>query len=234
MTTRVKFCGITRPEDAAAAAELGAWAVGLVFAPASPRRVSVERAAEVVASLPRGVLRVGVFQDQPVGEVAAAARAAGLDLIQLHGKEGEDDLRSLGPERCVRAVVLTDERSLAAALESPAAYLLADRPRDVGACRPLPSLDGGGTPAPETPGAGRTPDWALAERLAARRPMLLAGGLTPENAAEAAARARPWGLDVSSGVETAPGIKDRGRMAEFMRAITRPPPHKEDRVRGGE
>ncbi|MBI5884384.1 MAG: phosphoribosylanthranilate isomerase [Elusimicrobia bacterium] len=205
MTTRVKFCGITRPEDAAAAAELGAWAVGLVFAPSSPRRVSVERARAVVAALPRGVLSVGVFQDQPAGEVAAAALAAGLDLIQLHGKEGEDDLRALGPERCVRAVVLADERSLAAALESPAAYLLVDRPKDEG------------------PGAGRTADWALAERLASSRITLLAGGLTPENAAEAAARARPWGLDVSSGVETAPGIKDRGRMAAFMKAaVTRP------------
>lgn len=202
MSVPVKVCGVTRPEDAALAAQLGAWAVGLVFHPDSPRRVTLAQGRAVCAALPRGVKRVGVFMDQELEEIVEAQRALSLDLIQLHGAEGRGLREELGVERCIKSVLLGDETAVERAAREPAGWLLVDRPR-----------------TPEA-GAGPRPDAALTRKLAARRPKtLLAGGLTPENAAAAWAEARPWGLDVSSGVESAPGVKDPAKLRAFFGAL---------------
>ncbi|MFH1723368.1 MAG: indole-3-glycerol phosphate synthase TrpC [Elusimicrobiota bacterium] len=218
---RVKICGLTRPDDACAAAELGAWAVGLIFAPGSARRVSVEAARRVTALLPEKVLRVGVFLDQPEAEIRRVDRELGLDLIQLHGAETNLLCRTLGPERCVKAVFLGGEEGVERALRCEAGYLLVDRPRT-------------------SPPAGAV-DWGLSGRLAAKRPRtLLAGALTPANVGEAVRQVRPWGVDVSSGVERSPGVKDERKLRDFFAAVRRPygdieaPRAAEGREGGGE
>ena len=116
--TRVKICGITNPQDARVAADCGAWAIGLVFHPQSPRCVSLATAQAIGKAVPRSVLRVGVFMDQPIDEVRRTAEEAELDLIQLHGRESDEDCRSLGIKRCMKAFVL----------ESPAAPTVSERP----------------------------------------------------------------------------------------------------------
>ena len=201
--TAVKICGVTRPEDARLAARLGGpalWAVGVVFAPGSPRRVGAALAARIRAALPDAVRLVGVFMDQPLDYVLRTARRGRLDLLQFHGAEGTDYLRAAGPERCVKAWVLRGPGSLRAAERCPAAWLLVDRPRDARGPR------------------GRTGRGAAA-RLARRRRLLLAGGLTSATVGAAIGRVRPWGVDVSSGVESSPGLKDPGRLREFFSAV---------------
>lgn len=198
----VKICGVTRPEDAVVAAECGAWAIGLIFAPGSPRRVSSETARRVTRALPKGVLRVGVFLDQRADEVARLREEAELDLVQLHGAETNLYLRALDPKRCIKSVFLRGAESLPRALEYEAEYLLLDRPRAV----------------PDA--AAASVDWDLARALAERRAkVLLAGGLLPETVGAAIRRVRPWGVDVSSGLERAPGIKDSARIREFFSAL---------------
>ncbi len=203
MKIKVKICGIARRVDALLAAELGAWAIGFVFHPKSPRCVTPEEAREIGNALPTGsALKVGVFMDQPVETILAAAKTANLDLLQLHGGEPLSHFQALDPERCIQAVSSADPAVLEAAAGHPAAYLLIDRPR---------------TPAGPSPGMV---DLALAEKLARRHSgLLLAGGLAPENAAEAIRQVRPWGVDVSSGIESAPGLKDPDRMAFFFKAV---------------
>jgi len=185
----VKICGITSASAIAAAAEAGADAVGFVFA-RSPRRVSPQSARALAADLPAGMLRVAVFR-HPEAELVAEV----IDALEPHW-------------------VQTDAADFAG-FGLPAG------------CRPLPVYRDGGVPAPsDTParllfegvvsGAGRTADWHEARRLAARTELILAGGLTPENVDAAIRAVRPWGVDVSSGVERAPGQKDPARIAEFV------------------
>lgn len=198
--TKVKICGITRLDDALAAADSGAWAIGLIFAPGSPRRVDLRRAKSISGRLPKGILKVGVFLDQDEAEILRAREEARLDLLQLHGAEDDAFCRRLGLSRCIKAVTLKDAASLIPARGFRARYLLVDRPRSA---EPGPSVD-----------------WGLARRLTrARKRVLLAGGLTPENVNQAVLRARPWGVDASSGLESAPGIKDRRRIAAFIAAV---------------
>jgi phosphoribosylanthranilate isomerase len=197
----VKICGITRREDAEAAVSAGADALGFVFWPASPRYIDPFRARALVSALPPFVTPVGVFVDQPAEYVNGVARAAHLGVVQLHGAEGADYARTM-----IRPVMK------AVALGAAAADSL-----EVWPARVLVLLDvhdpvrRGGT--------GRTIDWTQAAVVARRRRVVLAGGLTAENVGEAIARVRPFGIDVSSGVEASPGIKDHGRLKALFEAV---------------
>lgn len=202
----VKICGLTTPEDAAAAALAGADLIGLNFHPPSPRFVTPEAAARIIAAARReapAVRAVGVFVDVDRATIDAAVRGAGLDLVQLHGAEPPDWCRAL-PWPWLKAHRLRSEADvdrIAAWLETPESLFLADAWH--------PTLAGG---------TGRALDADLARRAAGLGRMLLAGGLTAETVAEAVRAVRPAGVDVASGVERAPGVKDHARMRAFIAA----------------
>jgi phosphoribosylanthranilate isomerase len=193
----VKICGITRLEDAAAAVALGAGAIGFVFWPQSPRYIDPERAREIANALPPGVLRVGVFVNQAAAHVNDIASRVGLSAAQLHGDEEPDYASRVSPQ-VIKALTL--ETSAAVWPEQTMILLDAHDP-----------IRRGGT--------GRTIDWTAAADFARERRTLLAGGLTPENVGEAIARVRPFGIDVSSGVESSPGIKDHQRLRALFEAV---------------
>ena len=197
--TRVKICGITRIEDALLAARLGAAAVGFVCWPGSPRYVSPGRARGIVRALPPLVASVGVFVNQPDDEVEAIAREAALDLVQLHGDEPVESCLRFG-RRAIKSVAVTDGFDPSSWPES--VTLLAD------ASDPL-----------RRGGTGRTADWEAVARVARRRPVFLAGGLNPGNVARAITSVRPYAIDLSSGVEHAPGIKDPALMCALFDAV---------------
>ena len=193
----VKICGITRPEDAEEAVRLGADAIGFVFWPGSPRRIDPFRARTIAAALPPFVTPVGVFVDQPMDEVAGIASLVRLGAVQLHGRETLAAVSSAN-RPVIKAITLQDS------LESwPTSVLLLLDVHD--------PVKHGGT--------GRTIDWTAAAQVAARRRVVLAGGLTPENVGAAIARVQPFGIDVSSGVERAPGVKEHGRLRALFEAI---------------
>jgi phosphoribosylanthranilate isomerase len=199
---RVKICGITRDEDAQLAAQLGATAIGLVLWPGSPRYLGAERARAIVGNLPSHVTAVGVFVNQPLDEVRRAAETAALGAVQLHGEEPLEYAQAL-LQPVVKAVPVTtgfDPAALGAWPPEITVLLDAHDPVRRG-------------------GTGTTIDWTLAARAAAHRPVLLSGGLTPENVAEAIGQVRPYGIDLSSGVERAPGIKDPGRLRALFDAL---------------
>jgi phosphoribosylanthranilate isomerase len=198
----VKICGITRLEDAQAAVAAGANALGFVFWPKSPRLIDTATAREIVEMLPASVTPIGVFVDQPADEVAAIVAQVGLRAVQLHGSEDEDYVRAM-TKPVVKAVSLTDETPLRAVDRwTPDVTVLLDVHDPV-----------------RKGGTGRTIDWDAASEIARRRDIILAGGLTPENVVEAVTRVRPFGIDVSSGVETRPGIKDHGRIMALFEAV---------------
>lgn len=200
--TDVKICGLTRAEDVALACELGARYLGFNFSAASPRRVSPAAARQLVSSAPRHVRRVGVFVDETAEQMREAADAAGLDFIQIHRPLRADDL-DLSP-RPVFAVARVGNT-----LQAPPDETLAG-------CRAI-LFDAAASGM--AGGTGATFDWDL---LAGRRwpvPVFLAGGLAPENVGEAIARVAPAAVDVASGVESAPGVKDEEKMARFFRAV---------------
>ena len=203
----VKICGITRVEDAALAAELGATWIGFVFWPGSPRFVPRAAAADILAAMPPHVTGVGVFVDQPPAEVDATAAQVGLGAVQLHGDESPDAYL-VGGRRVIKALRLAPEsRESAADAVWPAATLLLDA---------FDPVRMGGT--------GRQVDWTLAAAIARRRRTILSGGLRAENVQEALARVAPYALDVSSGIEVTPGIKDPARMRAFFDAVRRAAP----------
>ena len=195
--TRVKICGVTRVADALHAARAGADAIGLNFYPRSPRCVSVETAAEIAAALPDGIQTVGVFVDADRDRIADVAERVGLDGIQFHGDEPPELCRGWN-RTTIKAVRVDGPRALAAAAEFPVDYVLADA-HVVG--------QHGGT-------GRRVPlEWLVGvpnERL------ILAGGLTPETVAEAVRAVHPAMVDVASGVESAPGIKDPEKVERFI------------------
>ncbi len=207
MRVRVKICGITRAEDARAAALAGADAVGLVFYPPSPRAVDLERAQAAVAGLPAFVARVGVFVDPEPEAVRAAVAAAALDLLQFQGREPPELCRAFG------------RPYLKALRAAPGTDLAAEARRYSDACAILVDTHRPGVPG----GTGEAFDWSLIPPSLGRppgaRPLVLAGGLHPGNVAEAVRRVRPWAVDVSSGVEAAPGIKDAALVAAFVREV---------------
>jgi len=197
----IKICGLTRPEDAALAVALGARAVGFIFWPKSPRNVSPERAREMVERLPPFVTPVGVFVNQSATEINWIAERVGLGAVQLHGDEHVAEAREI-EWPVVKAV--TGDQVEEAVDEWPSHVMLLIDAQD----------------RERRGGTGQTADWSVAARLAARRPTLLAGGLRPDNVAEAIVRVRPFGIDVSSGVEVTPGIKDHERMRALFRAVS--------------
>jgi phosphoribosylanthranilate isomerase len=181
------------------AAAAGADAIGVNLWPGSKRFVDDAAARAVLAAVPPGVLKVGVFVNAPAAEVAARVRELGLDRAQLHGDERPEEFAALDPARVVRVVRVRDEASFAAAAGWSPALWLYDAFVD--------GFGGGGVPAP----------WPLVARHA-RRPFLLAGGLVPGNVAAAVAAVRPDGVDVASGVERAPRRKDPELVAAFISA----------------
>ncbi len=196
----LKACGITRAEDAAAAYRAGFDAVGFVFAP-SPRRVSPEQARSICRSCPSGLLKVGVFMDEDPPEVKRVSRFCGLDLLQFHGKEDPSCVSAFG------------RRAIKALSTGPAFNL--EALEEYGSCFAL-LLD---SSEPGRPGgSGIKADWKKAAEAASRCRIILAGGLTPALALRAAAVVRPFGLDVSSGVECEPGVKDHEMLKAFARA----------------
>jgi phosphoribosylanthranilate isomerase len=197
----MKFCGITRPEDARAAAAAGATAIGLVFWRPSPRAVDPETARAIVAALPAGVPAIGVFVNQPVDEINDTIHAAGLFGVQLHGDEPLD-------------IIPRIRRPVIRALSIASLERLSELPPEVTVL--LDAHDPG-----KRGGTGRTIDWARARDVARTRHVVLAGGLTPANVGSAIAIVRPYAVDVSSGVETAPGVKDAALLAAFAGAVRR-------------
>jgi phosphoribosylanthranilate isomerase len=205
MTAKVKICGLTRPGDAELAVDSGAWALGLNFSAQSTRRVDVDTAAEIATAHRRRCEVAGVFVNAPLEEVLATAESVPLTILQFHGDEG--------PAYCGEAARRT---GLKVAKALPA--------RDAHAVRALSAyktdfhlLDAyvpgsyGGT--------GERFDWELATAHPGRPPLILAGGLTPDNVGEAVAMVRPFAVDVSSGVEASPGVKDSDRMRRFFEAV---------------
>ena len=198
----VKICGITRPEDALLAVELGATWVGFLFWSESPRWISPSAAAEILEVLPPHVIGVGVFVNQERKEMAAIANQVGLGAVQLHGEEPPALCAQLG-RRVIKAVGLSDESTERAAdsVWSGATVLLdADDPKRKG-------------------GTGRRVNWTVAAKIAQRRRTILSGGLTSENVGSALCQVSPYGVDVSSGVEAEPGIKDPDRLRCFFDAV---------------
>jgi len=202
---RVKICGTTSLEDAERAVELGAWAVGLIFHQPSPRRCAPDEAAAIAAALRRRVEVVGVFVNRPLVEVVRRADEVGLSIVQLHGDEG--------PAYCSEVARRTGCRVMKARQVRSGADLLALAAFHVDFHLPDAHAYGlrGGT--------GQTFDWRLAARRRSRVPMVLSGGLTPENVNEAIAQTSPWGVDVATGVEARPGHKDPARLEAFFAAV---------------
>ncbi len=197
MTVRVKICGVTRLEDALQAARLGADAVGFNLWPGSRRHVGADAVRAMVDRLPPFVTPVGVFVNQPVPEVLDLAARSGVAVVQLHGDESWQECAAI-PLPVLKALRVAGAASLAGL----------ERYRVRGFLLDAPSAGFGGS--------GHTFDWSLARAVAARATVVLAGGLTPENVADAVREVRPWAVDVASGVESAPGVKDPDRMARFI------------------
>lgn len=201
MSVKVKICGLTRVTDALAAVEAGADLIGLMFFSDSPRGVSIAQAAEIAAVLPPWVVRVGVFVNPEEALVTEAIAACGLNALQFHGDES--------PEFCTQFALMS---------------IKAFRVRDADSLTVLPDYrtDAWLLDAYSPSGRGGTGEqfnWDLAVAAKAHgRPIFLAGGLTPDNVAEAVRRVQPFGVDVSSGVESAPGLKDAGKLQAFIQA----------------
>lgn len=195
--TKIKLCGLTRPEDIAAANVLEPDFVGFVFAPKSRRYVTAEQVRALRSQLSPSIQAVGVFVDENPEQVAALLEDGVIDLAQLHGREDEDylvRLRTLTRKPIIQVFQVKTTKDLEQAQVSSADYIL---------------LDSGA-------GTGTTFDWNLLKNL--RRPYILAGGLGPDNVVQAVHTLHPWGVDVSSGIETG-GVKDFEKMAAFVTAV---------------
>ena len=200
--TQIKICGITNIDDALCAAACGVDAVGFIFHPASPRYIASERAKEIIAALPAELVKVGVFVNREAEEVAQTVEDCGLDLIQLHGDESPEYCRWFPPERLIKAVFLRTPEDLRALDAYDVLAFLADF-REAGRY--------GGT--------GKRADWSLAARLGKTHPLILAGGLCIENIGEAMAAVAPVAVDINSGCERTPGIKDHDLMRRIVGMI---------------
>jgi phosphoribosylanthranilate isomerase len=202
--TKVKICGITRPQDAELAVSLGAWAIGFILWPGSKRHADPAVVAGISRALQRKVERVGVFVNQPLDEIERMVDTLDLSYVQLHGDEG--------PSFCQAVAQRTGSKVIKAVRISHGAdFRELDRYHT-----DLHLLDTAVKGA--YGGSGRTWDWSLAAQRRSKIPFLLSGGLTPENVADAIAAVHPWGVDVASGVESAPGIKDPAKLEAFFEA----------------
>ena len=199
---RIKICGLTRREDVLFLEELGVDFAGFIFVPESPRFLEVGAAAEITPLVPRGTKRVGVFADEDPEQVRRTAEECHLDILQFHGTETPEYCRQfLLPY--FKAIRVKGEEDLdTLKLYRPEAFLL-------------------DTFSPDAlGGTGETFDWGLAREAKKQDvPVILAGGLNPENVSGAVRKVEPWGVDVSSGVESGPGVKDHGKMKAFVEAV---------------
>lgn len=194
----VKICGITNEEDALLSVAMGADALGFVFASGSPRQVTPDTVRDILHRLPPGTMTIGVFRDERPERIVDLVGRLGLTGVQLHGREPVSEAREIRPHvRFLIHAFSAGDDALASAANSPADAVLVDAP---------------------SPGSGQVFDWSLAEGAPGGVRLLLAGGLTPDNVAAAIERVRPWGVDVSSGVETAPGSgrKDPRKVRRFV------------------
>ncbi len=208
----VKICGITSEEDALLAVAMGADAVGFVFAP-SPRQMAPNKVRDIAARLPSEILTVGVFKDSSTQQVVQTVQTCRLKAAQLHGRETAEVTRAVR-ERV--GLVIKGMAAGSPDLEQWDEYgadaLLLDTPR---------------------PGSGQVFDWSLADGIPLNRKVILAGGLTPANVADGIAAVRPWGVDVSSGVESSPGHKDPSRVRAFVKAARAAAPEDDYEDRSG-
>jgi phosphoribosylanthranilate isomerase len=199
---QIKICGITNIEDALAAASAGADALGFVFHPASPRYVTPGRARDIIAVLPPTVCTVGVFVNLAAVEVLQIAELCGLDFIQLHGGETRDYCRRFPRDRLIKALSFRSEEEFAAMAGFPVRAFLVDAHDPV-----------------RYGGTGKTCDWNLAGKAAARHPLILAGGLNGANILPALEAVHPMAVDISSGVEANTGKKDHEKMRSVIDAV---------------
>jgi phosphoribosylanthranilate isomerase len=205
--TKVKICGITDPDDARRAAELGAWAIGLIFHEPSPRSVDPEVAEAIGAELRRDLEVVGVFANEPLDRVAELAERCSLTLLQLHGDEGPAFCREAARRtgaKVMKALRVHDRADVRDAAAFHTDYHLLDAH--------VPGLRGG---------TGETFPWELVEAHDRRTPVVLSGGLTPDNVQEAIAAVHPFAVDTASGTEATPGRKDPAKLKAFFRAVER-------------
>ena len=194
----VKICGITTRDDALHAVRCGADLLGFIQYPPSPRYVSPRKVRAIIQELPDGVRTVGVFVNESGERIRRVAEEAGFDVIQLHGDESTDVLYELTKYEVIKAIGLREPSDVIRAEEWSSVPLLVD------------------TPCPQFGGSGEVGDWSLARELATTRTIYLAGGLNPDNVAEAIRVVNPHGVDVSSGVELSKGIKDHAKVREFI------------------
>jgi len=203
--TKIKFCGITELDDAERAVAIGAWAVGLNFWPGSPRRCNPDSAAEIAAAIKRRVEVAGVFVNATLDRVAEIADGVGLTIVQLHGDEGpaycSEVARRTGC-KVIKAVRVRSGADVQALSSFHTDYHLLDSYT-------------AGVPG----GTGETFAWEIARAHRATVPMILSGGLTPDNVGDAIAAVRPFAVDVASGVERAPGVKDPDKLQAFADAV---------------
>lgn len=199
---KVKICGVRRVEDALLAAELGASAIGLIFWPGSARFIDPYRARPIVAALPPFVSAVGVFVDQPEEHIAGVAGLVKLGAVQLHGQEAPASYERLR-YRVIKAVPVGERFDPATVDAIPRRVTVLLDAHD--------PVRRGGT--------GQRIDWSLAAAAARRRPVILSGGLNPENVSAAIANVRPYAIDVSSGVEASPGVKDPAKLRALFAAL---------------
>ena len=206
--TRVKVCGVTELDDARLAVELGAWAVGMVFHPESPRACDPGTAEQIGNELRRSAEIVGVFVNWPLDELEHMADRAALTILQLHGDEGPAYCREAARRTGARVMKAVQAKD-AAAVRKLDSYREAD----------LHMLD---AHAPDLRGGtGSTFEWELAKHRASRVPLVLSGGLDPDNVAEAIETVHPWGVDSASGTESEPGRKDPAKLRALFGAVAR-------------
>jgi phosphoribosylanthranilate isomerase len=214
--TWIKICGTTNLEDALVAVEAGADALGFVFYEKSPRNITVEAAREIVEKLPQGVEKVGVFVNEPPERVSAIADEVGLTAVQFHGEEHKNE------KMCA-----TDRKAFLCIPAEWAAMTWKKEGKAFGSSMALPKNLGGimldSSTSDQRGGTGRAFDWREAQPWVAVmtqiHPVVLAGGLKPENVSKAIAILKPWGVDVASGVESSPGKKDPEKVRAFVRAV---------------
>ncbi len=200
----VKVCGIRRLDDALVAVDSGAWALGFIFHRASPRYINPEDAARIIERLPGEVLTVVVFADYPIDELNDVVRQAGLGAAQLHGAESPEYAREVEASTIIKAYRVADAFDAEVLEPYQDCTILLDtyRPGQAG-------------------GTGETFDWEIARRVGEKAPVILAGGLGPDNVREAIRVARPQAVDVSSGVELAPGVKDPAAIRRLFEAVAK-------------
>jgi phosphoribosylanthranilate isomerase len=203
--TKVKICGITNPDDARHAVECGADMLGFNFYRESPRYITEHAALEIAATIPASVNKVGVFVNMGTSRVSEIASMIGLDMVQIHGDENRafvGELRSETSAKIIKAFRLSPDGNSVRVEDSGADFILLDN-----------------FSADKYGGTGRVFDWSIADRFqCSKAKLILAGGLTPKNVAEAVRTVGPYAVDVASGVESSPGKKDPDKVAEFIRA----------------